>query len=80
MTIKAAVNLMLNLPQLTVTIQQNYHRPTNQQTDRQTDIRGHRDVTLPFMVILVGGIGEEKWTQSCVRTKSKDCCEDKNKT
>ena len=31
---------------------ENYDRPTNQQTDQQMDIRGHRDVTLPIMIVV----------------------------
>ena len=34
------------------------------QTDQQTDIRGHREVTLPIMIVVVGGMGEERWTWS----------------
>ena len=43
---------------------ENHDRPTNQQTDRQMDIRGHREVTLPIMIVVVGGMGEERWTRS----------------
>ena len=34
------------------------------QTDQQTDIRGHTEVTLPIMIVVVGGMGEERWTRS----------------
>ena len=34
------------------------------QTDQQTDIRGHREVTLPIMIVVVGGMEEERWTMS----------------
>ena len=39
---------------------ENYDRQTNQ----QTDIRGQREVTLPIMIVVVGGMGEERWTWS----------------
>ena len=39
----------------------NYDRPTNQQIDGQTDIRGHKKVTLLIMIVVVGGMGEERW-------------------
>ena len=37
----------------------NYDRPTNQQIDGQTDIRGHKKVTLLIMIVVVGGMGGE---------------------
>ena len=39
---------------------------TNQQTDQQTDIRGYREFVLPIMIVVVGGMEEERWTRSSV--------------
>ena len=32
---------------------ENFDKPTHLQTDQQTDIRGHREVTLPIMIVVV---------------------------
>ena len=37
---------------------------TDQQTDQQIDIRGHREVKLPIMIVVEGEMGEERWTWS----------------
>ena len=36
---------------------------TDQQTNRQMDIRVYREVTLPIMIVVVGGMREERWTR-----------------
>ena len=41
-----------------------YDEFTDQPTNRPTDIRVHGEITLSIMVVVVGGMGEERWIRS----------------